>query len=74
MWYRKELEFLRSIFQLPFHLDKTLNNFYLINTGKPKESTKEMIEIVSLKMKDERLQIETAFTLNEEQTKKLQSR
>lgn len=71
VWYRKELEFLRSIFQLPFHIDVSMNNFYLINTGKPKESTKEMIEIVSAKMRDERPTIETAFTLNEEQTKRM---
>ena len=54
VWYRKEFEFLRSIFQLPFHVDPSLNNFYLINTGKPKESTKEMIEVVQLKMKIEK--------------------
>ncbi|MBI5614580.1 hypothetical protein HY947_06655 [Candidatus Gottesmanbacteria bacterium] len=71
VWYRKEFEFLRSIFQLPFHIDPSLNNFFLIKTGKPKESTKEMIEIVRSKMKDERSKIESAFVLNEEQTKRI---
>src|SRR5574340_775049 len=47
VWYRKELEFLKSIWQLPFTLPAALNHFYLINTGKPRESTKDMVSIVA---------------------------
>ena len=39
LWYRKELEFLRSIWQLPFKIPGQLNNFFLIDTGRSKEST-----------------------------------
>jgi len=43
VWYRKEFEFLKSLFKFQFKAAQKLQHFYLINTGKPKESTKEMI-------------------------------
>jgi len=43
VWYRKEFEFLKSLFKFQFKVANSLQHFYLINTGKPKESTKEMI-------------------------------
>ena len=43
VWYRKEFEFLKSLFKFQFKIANSLQHFYLINTGKPKESTKEMI-------------------------------
>ncbi|MBI3559700.1 hypothetical protein HY087_01050, partial [Candidatus Gottesmanbacteria bacterium] len=43
IWFRKELEFLKSIWQLPFKLPKNLDHFFLINTGRPKETTGEMV-------------------------------
>ena len=43
VWYRKEFEFLKSLFKFQFKVANSLQHFYLINTGKPQESTKEMI-------------------------------
>ncbi len=47
IWYRKELDFLRSIWQLPFKIPVALNHFYLIDTGRPKESTGDMVSFVA---------------------------
>ncbi|MBI2029275.1 hypothetical protein HYT02_02585 [Candidatus Gottesmanbacteria bacterium] len=47
IWYRKELEFLKSVWQLPFKPSKKLGSFILIDTGSPVEHTGEMIAIVS---------------------------
>lgn len=46
LWYRKELEFLRSFWQLPLKLPNALNHFSLIDTGTPKENTGEMVAFV----------------------------
>ena len=45
IWYRKEFDFLKSIWQFPFK--PKLGHFYLLDTGKPQESTKEMIAFVA---------------------------
>lgn len=45
IWYRKELDFLKSIWQLPFK--PRLTKFFLMDTGKPRETTKEMIAYVA---------------------------
>jgi len=63
IWYRKELEFLKSIWQLPFKT--TLNKFYLIDTGKPQESTKDMVAYVASHKK------QALFDENEIQTKRI---
>lgn len=66
IYFRRELEFLNSIWQLPFKLPQALNHFYLSDTGKPKETTKEMVDFVrSLKNKEQ------IFAKNEEQVKRL---
>lgn len=64
IWYRKELEFLTSIWQLPFK--PKLNRFYLIDTGKPKESTGDMVAFVA-KQKN----LQGVFDENEKQTKRI---
>lgn len=46
IWYRKELEFLRSIWQLPYTIPEHLHHFYFVDTGRPKENTGEMISFV----------------------------
>lgn len=66
IWYRKELEFLKSIWQLPF--TTKLDKFFLIDTGKPKETTKEMVEFVA-KQKN----LQNYFDENERQTKQIAS-
>ena len=53
LWYRKEFEFLKTFASLPFKPHKNIGQFILINSGKPKESTKEMVEKVA--------QLKTAF-------------
>lgn len=66
IWYRKELEFLKSVWQLPFKLPDALNHFFFINTGRPKETTREMVTFVS-KQKN----IQKFFDENEKQTKRV---
>lgn len=63
IWYRKELEFLKSIWQLPFK--PKLNSFYLVDTGKPKETTRDMVAYVAGRDKKDFLD------QNEEQTKRM---
>ncbi len=69
VWYRKELEFLKSMWQLPFRPAKNLNHFFLINTGKPEETTGEMVQKVSVTVKKHPREMEKVFSENEIQTK-----
>lgn len=64
IWYRKELEFLKSIWQLPFQTK--LDKFFLIDTGKPKETTKEMVAFVA-----QQKNLQKFFDENEKQTKRI---
>lgn len=50
VWFRKETPELKIIQPLQFTIpSKLAKKFVIINTGKPKESTKEMVEMVSKK-------------------------
>lgn len=69
LWYRKELEFLRSFWQLPFTLPSTLKHFYLIDTGRPKENTGEMVAYVRAEYQMHTARYKKLFDENEEQTK-----
>lgn len=71
VWYRRELPFLKSIWQLPLKTPAALDNFYLIDTGRPKETTKEMVELVKLKMKNEKMKMANLMGSNEEQTRRI---
>ena len=71
IWFRKEFEFLKSIWQLPFKLHQSLDHFFLINTGRPKETTGEMVAYVSEKRKAKSEKYEKLFTENERQTKRV---
>ncbi len=71
IWYRKELEFLKSIWQLPVKLSKNLDHFYLIDTGKPAESTKEMISYVRMNYELRMTNYEKIFHENEMFTKQM---
>jgi len=64
IWYRKELEFLKSIWQLPFKT--TLKHFYLIDTGRPKENTGEMVAFVKIQKN-----LQKFLDANEIQTKQI---
>ncbi len=71
LWYRRELEFLKSMWQLPFGVHNNVNHFFLINTGKPQETTGEMVTYVRQKFTVHRSRFEKLFDENEEQTKKI---
>jgi len=70
IWYRKELEFLKNIWQLPLNLPAALNHFSLIDTGRPKENTGEMVAYVRQQFTIRASQFEKLFDENEEQTKR----
>ena len=54
LWYRKELEFLKTLWLLPFKIPKTFAPFVLINTGR-EESTGDLVAHVSeIKKKNEK--------------------
>ena len=46
LWYRKELDFLKTFWLLPFKIPKTFAPFVLINTGRT-ENTGDLVSIVS---------------------------
>lgn len=71
VWFRKELEFLKSIWQLPFKPHASLNHFFLINTGRPKETTGEMVAFVKEKMQKEPSEMENLLNENEKQVKRV---
>lgn len=78
LWYRRELEFLKSMWQLPVKLPGRLNNFYLLDTGRPKETTGEMVSFVKLKFNKpaspagrEKSKTENLFNENEKQTRRI---
>jgi mevalonate kinase len=71
LWYRKELEFLRSFWQLPFTFPSTLKHFYLIDTGRPKENTGEMVAYVQKEYHIHTARYKKIFDENEEQTKRI---
>lgn len=73
IWYRKELEFLKNIWQIPLKLNDSLNHFYLLDTGKPAESTKEMVAAVFENYKQNQQQFNELLSLNELQTKNIAS-
>lgn len=70
MWFRKEFEFLKSIWSLPVSSYK-FPRFYCIHSGKPKESTREMVEKVALNYQRRKTFHEKLFWDQEAQTKKL---
>jgi mevalonate kinase len=71
VWFRKELEFLKSMWQLPIRFPEELNHFYLIDTGRPKETTKEMVEYVAKAVKKHKEKYRKLFDVNEIQTKRV---
>ncbi len=69
IWFRRELEFLKSIWQLPFTPAPSLKHFFLINTGKPAETTGDMVGLVKQKVDADPGAMETVMNENERQTK-----
>lgn len=71
LWFRKEFEFLKTFSMLPFKPHKNIKQFILINSGKPEESTKEMVEkIAKLKISSSQ-KIQLLFNSQEELTKQM---
>jgi mevalonate kinase len=71
VWFRKELETLKSIWQLPIRLPEDLNHFFLINTGRPVETTGEMVLFVQQKLQQDENSMKALFEENEIQTKRV---
>ena len=71
IWYRKELEFLRSIWQLPFRVSAGMSNFFLIQTSRPEESTGEMVSFVAEQHEKNPERMEQLFRSIERQTKRI---
>lgn len=71
VWFRKELEFLKSMQQLDITIPSKLNHFFLINTGRPKETTGEMVAYMRFMVAAHPSQYKKIFDENEEQTKKI---
>jgi mevalonate kinase len=70
VWFRREFDFLKSIWHLPVTSYK-FPKIILVDTGKPQESTKEMVHLVAESVKKRRKKMETVFNNQEIQTKKL---
>ena len=70
VWFRREFDFLKSIWSLPVSAYK-IPPFVTVDSGKPKESTKEMVVSVAHLYSKKRERLEEIFSDQEKQTKKL---
>lgn len=72
VWFRKESPELKIIKPIPFSLPESLaKNFVLIDTGRPKESTGEMVAVVKKLIGKRPKWTEEIFNDQERQVKKL---
>lgn len=71
LYFRKEFEFLKSFSHLPFPISKNIQPFVIINSGKPDESTLEMVKNVGQLKKENPEKINAIFEDQELQTKNL---
>lgn len=71
IWYRKELDFLKTFSPLPFTIHPKIKQFLLVDSGKPMESTKEMVEKVNSKFKVQSSKLMRIFDDQERLTKEL---
>ena len=71
LWFRKEFEFLKTFAPLPFRPHKSIEQFILINSGKPKESTKDMVEKVAQFKRAFPQKTQALFNSQEELTKQM---
>lgn len=61
IWFRKENELIKIIKPLPFSPSKKLKPFILIDSGKPKETTKFMVEIVQKMLNKSKEKVQSIF-------------
>ncbi len=72
IWFRKESLDLKLIQPVPFTIPKKLaKNFVLINTGKPEETTRQMVEMVGSKYKVKSKKFKKIFDHQEQLVKEL---
>lgn len=72
IFYRKEFEFLKTISSLPIKLPRQfIEHLVLIDTGKPDESSGEIIQKVGILFNKKGSSIETVFNNIEKTTKRL---
>lgn len=71
LYFRKEFEFLKSFSHLPFPISENIKPFIIINSGKPDESTLEMVKNVGEQKKENPELINAIFEDQELQTKNL---
>lgn len=72
LWYRREFDFLKTFSPLPFGLHKNIKNFYLIDSGKPEETTKEMVvDVVGVQYKKNPKLVQRIFDDQERLTKQM---
>lgn len=71
LWFRKEFEFLKTFAIFPFNPHINIKQFILISSGKPEESTKEMIEKVAKLKTSFPKKIQALFNLQEDLTKQM---
>lgn len=69
LWYRKESEILKIIQPVSFPINKNIGAFFLLQSGKPAELTKEMVAIVKEKRDHSKRQIDDIFNHQEQLTK-----
>lgn len=72
IYYRKEFEFLKTISSLNFKIPKNFEErMILIDTGKPVESTKEMVAHVGKRYNQDAKHMEQTFSAIEKVTKRM---
>lgn len=71
LWFRKDFEFLKIFAPFPFKPHKNIGQFILINSGKPKESTKGMVEKAAKMKTSFPKKIQALFNSQEELTKQM---
>ncbi len=72
VWFRKETDDLKIIQSVPFTIPRNITkNFYLIDTGKPKESTGEMVSFVKKQFDGQPEKFQKIFDDQEQLTREL---
>jgi mevalonate kinase len=71
LWFRKEFEFLKTFTSFTFKPHKNIKQFILINSGKPEESTREMVEKAAKTKTAFPKKVQSLFNSQEELTKRM---
>lgn len=65
IWYRRELDFLKNIWQIPLEFTQDLDRFYLVDTGPSSETTLEMVNNVRKNYEKDKQLFNELFNKNE---------